>query len=90
MVVPLTKNLTQLEYNGRKKHRVLYTCLSFIPDKMKYGEEQYRPNSKYRYCNAWTRCVYNPQEKAQVDSGSDAWKRYILYDSHGFIHPGIE
>ena len=82
-------------YDGRQKHRVSYTRSKFISDKMTFGEEQYRPGRSDRQCDLLSRCTYYPLVKAHVvrveqpGSESDAWKRYLLYNSHGFTHPGI-
>ena len=84
------------QYDGRDKHRVSYVRAKFIPDKMTFGEEQYRPGRSDRHCDVLSRCVYYPPVKAHVvrveqpTSLSEAWKKFVLRDAHGFTQHGVE
>ena len=82
------------QYDGRDGHGTAYTRSAFISERMTFGEEQYRPNRKDRHCDLLFRCTYYPPVRAHVVSieqpESNARRHFILYDSHGFTHTGIE
>ena len=63
----IEKSYHQLgQYDGRDKHRVSYIRGKFIPDKMTFSKEQYRPGRSKRHGDLLSRFVFYPSVKAHV------------------------
>ena len=88
----LTSFRTTGDYGDYSKHSEFYKRDKWVPGKMTFGPEEYRPGRTNRKCGI-IKCTFFPPVRAHVVSvvqpKSAQWRRFILTDCHGFTAQGV-